>query len=210
MDLTDLFEGYELLVEKSDSAFNRMEKDYRNCIECEIHCSDCCHAIFGLFLIEAAFIQHHFLRLDRKRRREAILRASRSDKELRKIEEKLKIYEDDPHMKSFALSKERMRCPLLDQNEECILYPHRPITCRVYGIPTAIHGKAHVCGKAAFKSGESYPTFDLDTAYKELYQLSGALLQKAGQGDMERASLMISVSKAIKTPIQDIMMGKFD
>ena len=210
MDLTDLFEGYELLVEKSDSAFNRMAKDYRNCIKCEIHCSDCCHAVFGLFLIEAAFIQHHFRRLDRKARREAILQANRSDEELRKIEEKLEIYEDDPHMKSFALSKERMRCPLLDQNEECILYPYRPITCRVYGIPTAIHGKAHVCGKAAFKKGESYPTFDLDAAYKGLYQLSGALLQKAGQGDMERASLMISVSKAINTPIQDIMMGKFD
>jgi len=138
-------------------------------------------------------------------RREAFLRADKSDKDLRVIEEKLKVYEDDPQMNSFALSKERVRCPLLDQNEECILYPYRPITCRVYGIPTAIQGKAHVCGKATFEKGGTYPTFDLDAVYGELYRQSRELIQKCGQADMERASLLISVSKAIKTPVKDFI-----
>ena len=40
-------------------------------------------------------------------------------------------------------------------------------------------------------------------AYKGPYRLSGALLQKADQGDMERASLMISVAKAISAPMKD-------
>jgi hypothetical protein len=70
----------------------------------------------------------------------------------------------------------------------------------VYGIPTAIQGKAHVCGKAGFKSGKTYPIFDLDRAYQELYLLSGELLKEAGRSDPEKASLLISVSRVIKTP----------
>jgi hypothetical protein len=56
-----------------------------------------------------------------------------------------------------------------------------------------------VCGKAGFKSGKTYPIFDLDRAYQELYLLSGELLKEAGRRDPERASLLISVSRAIKT-----------
>ncbi len=200
-----LFEKYKQLVAKGDAAFETMERDYGSCIKCKPQCSDCCHAIFGLFLIEAAYIQQHFNRLDRKLMREALLRAEKSEKELQRVEERLQAYEDDSQMKSYALSKERVRCPLLNQDEECIIYPHRPMTCRVYGIPTAIQGKARVCGKAAFKREESYPTFDLDACYKELYRLSRELLVKMGQTDMENASLLISVSKVLKTPIEDLI-----
>jgi Fe-S-cluster containining protein len=143
-------------------------------------------------------------------RQEVIVRADEADRDLKKIEEKLHAYDDDPQMKSYALSKERLRCPLLDMNEECTLYPFRPITCRVYGIPTAIQGTARVCGRAAFKKGESYPTFDLDGAYRALYQLSKELLAKAGRDNMAQASLLLSVSKAIRTPLKDLMQESFE
>jgi Fe-S-cluster containining protein len=181
------------------------EREHGSCVKCKTGCSDCCHAIFGLFLIEAAYIQEQFKRLDRKVRREILSNAEKYEKALQKVEERLQAHEDDPHMKSYALSKERVRCPLLNQNDECIIYPHRPITCRVYGIPTAIQGKARVCGKAAFERGESYPTFDLDGCYKELYQLSKELLVQMGQSDMEKASLLISVAKVLKTPLEELI-----
>ena len=200
-----LFEKYKLLVAKGDAAFQRMTQEHGACIKCKVGCSDCCHAIFGLFLIEAAHVQKQFTKLDRKVRREALLRADKADIELQKVEERLRAFEADPHMKSYALAKERVRCPLLNQNDECVLYPQRPITCRVYGIPTAIQGKARVCGKAAFKRGESYPTFDLDACYQELYQLSKDLLMMSGECNMEKASLLISVSKILKTPMEDII-----
>ena len=205
LTMIDLFKKYKQLVVKGDAAFQTMEQDHGPCIKCKAGCSDCCHAIFGLFLVEAAYIQQHFNRLDRKVRREALSRAGRYEKELQRVEERLQAYEDDPRMKSYALSKERIRCPLLNQDEECIIYPHRPMTCRVYGIPTAIQGKARVCGKAAFKRGESYPTFDLDACYKELYRLSKELLVKKGQSDMEKASLLISLAKVLKTPLEELI-----
>jgi Fe-S-cluster containining protein len=203
--MTDLFNEYKQLVAKGDAAFETIERDYGPCVKCKPQCSDCCHAIFGLFLIEAAYIQEQFNKLDRKVRREILSNAEKYEKALQKVEERLEAHEGDPHMKSYALSKERVRCPLLNQNNECIIYPHRPITCRVYGIPTAIQGKARVCGKAAFESGESYPTFDLDACYKELYRLSRELLVQMGQSDMEKASLLISVAKVLKTPLEELI-----
>jgi Fe-S-cluster containining protein len=205
MTLTLLLQRYELLVAKADQAFQTMTKEFSEHIKCKPHCSDCCHAVFGLFLIEAVYLKKHFDKLGRKERRAAVLRGKKADNELKKLEKRVQAQDFNPRTTNYTLERERIRCPLLDDNEECILYPHRPITCRVYGIPTAIQGKAHVCGKAGFKKGEFYPTFNLDNVQRKLYQLSQELLV----GDEEKASLLISVSKAIKASLEDIIHGSF-
>jgi Fe-S-cluster containining protein len=156
-------------------------------------------------LVEAAYINQHFIQLDRKQRRSAVLRAKKSDKDLERLEKKLQTNQCNPQMGPISLARERIRCPLLDDRQECILYPYRPITCRVYGIPTAIHGKARVCGRAGFEKAGSYPAFDLDGLYRDLYMLSKVLLQGAGNKDLDKASLLISVSKAISTPLNDLI-----
>ncbi len=205
MNFDKLFQRYESLVAKADQAFQKMQEEYGECITCKLHCSDCCHAIFGLFLIEAAYLQRHFKELSIKEKRAALLRGENSEKEHRELEKKLKLYANDRHMISSFLRKERIRCPLLNNHQECTLYVYRPIICRLYGIPLVIQGKAHVCGKAGFKKGEFYPSFNLDEIQRELYLLSRELLEMAGNKDLERASLLISVSKAIKTPTKGLL-----
>jgi Fe-S-cluster containining protein len=209
MPLENIYQHYEELVKKADASFRRMETDYGECIGCRIHCSDCCHALFGLFLVEAAHIQKHFEKLPKAERRAALLRADEADRELKKVEVKLQRYGDEPQMRALTLARERVRCPLLDKNEECILYPQRPVTCRLYGIPTAIQGKVRVCPAASFKPGETYPVFDLDGVYKALYELSKEILVERGTEDLEKASLLVSMSKAVKTPAEEILAGNF-
>ena len=209
MNFTHLFQRYELLVAKADQAFGKMQKEYGVHIKCKLHCSDCCHAIFGLFLIEAAHLQQHFNQLARKERQAAVLRGEKSEKEYGELEKRLKTYGNDPQMASYSIGRERIRCPLLSDTRECVLYVYRPITCRVYGIPLVIQGKAHACGNAGFKDGESYPSFSLDEVQRELYLLSRELLVRAGRKDLERASLLITVSKAIKTPSKDLINEDF-
>ncbi|MCL6561197.1 MAG: hypothetical protein K6U74_20900, partial [Firmicutes bacterium] len=65
--------------------------------------------------------------------------------------------------------------------------------------------KVHVCWKAGFEKGQSYPTFNLDNAYRELYRLSEKLLELAGQENKDKASLLLSVPKSIKTPVEDLL-----
>jgi Fe-S-cluster containining protein len=205
MNLTQLFRSYELLADKAEKAFQKVGEEYSACIKCERHCADCCHAVFGLFLIEAAYLNKNFALLDDKAAREALLRCNDMDRALRRLEIRLQKNINDPQMQAYALAKERIRCPLLDDRNECILYECRPITCRVYGIPTMIRGKAHVCGKAGFVKGETYPVFDLDGSYRDLFLLSKGILDEAGIHSEDKASLLISMSKAIRTPLDDLI-----
>ena len=209
MKPTQLFRSYELLTDKADEAFQGMEKEHGICIKCAPHCSDCCHAVFGLFLIEAAYLKQHFDQLDSEICREALLRCNDAERAIKRLEIKMQNYEDDQQMQVHILARERIRCPLLNENQECVLYAHRPITCRVYGIPTKIHGKAHACGKAEFKKGESYPTYDMDRVYRDLYTLSEAMLTNSEKGKTEKASLLVSVPKAIRTPLDDLIYEIF-
>lgn len=73
MMLKSLFKGYQGLVAATDQAFEKMQWNFGEFIRCRPGCSDCCHAPFGLFLIEAAYLKTHFDRLYRKGRREASL-----------------------------------------------------------------------------------------------------------------------------------------
>ncbi len=208
--LAQLFRSYELLVDKADAAFQRMQREQGSCITCERHCSDCCHAVFGLFLIEAAYLKQQFDQLSKEQIKASLLRCNKTERDLRRLEKMLQTHEEDPNMQAYTMARERIRCPLLDQNEDCILYPSRPITCRVYGIPTKIQGKARVCGKTEFKAGENYPLFDLDGIYRDLYILSREMLEGLEKSDPENASLLISVSKAVSTPPDALIHQVFE
>jgi Fe-S-cluster containining protein len=205
----DLFHSYELLADKAEAAFQTMQKEHGSCMKCEPHCSDCCHAVFGLFLIEAGYLKEHFDRLTDEKKKAALLRCEQAEKSLERLQNMLQAHEGDPQMQAYIMSRERIPCPLLNEKQECILYSHRPITCRVYGIPTKVRGKARVCWKAEFKKDERYPVFDLDVAYRDLFFLSTELVKSAGKNDPERASLLISVSKAITTPLEDLLLQRF-
>jgi Fe-S-cluster containining protein len=210
MKTEQLFRDYEYLVDEAEEAFHRVAEEHGSCIKCDLHCSDCCHAVFGLFLIEAAYLREHFEQMKDHAMQEALDRCERADKEMEKLQKMLETFEDDPQMQQYTLARERVRCPLLDDQDECVLYHRRPITCRLYGIPTRIQGKARVCGKSGFKQGEKYPVFDLDAMYHKLYVLSRELVEAAGQEDTEKASLLISVAKAIRTPVNELTGEAFE
>ena len=201
MKANHLYKCYGYLVDAADRAFQKIEEDYGECVKCKIHCTDCCHAVFGLFLIEAVQLQQNFHRLANEERKRALLRAEQFDQQLQTLQKEIVKADHGPEAAESLLGSERIRCPLLDDRQQCLLYPHRPITCRVYGIPTLVQGRACVCGKSRFKSGRPYPTFKLDEINRELYLLSKKLLATVGRSDPEAASLLISVSQAIRTPI---------
>lgn len=199
----DIITDYEELVAKADRKFQDMEKGYGDRIKCEIKCSDCCRSVFGLFLIESVYLNLEFGRLDRKKRREILQRVDKAQRELLEIEKRLQ--DGDQDNQALSMARERVRCPLLDEGGKCALYSVRPLTCRVYGIPTLISGKVRACWKAGFQEGREYPVYDLDGAYRELYQLSKKMLVRLGRKELDRASLLVPVSGSIKTPVEELL-----
>lgn len=211
MKLGPFFHNYELLVDKSEIAFRNVKEKHGGCVKCELHCSDCCNAVFGIFLVEALYIREHFEHINDDKKQAIIERAKEADQAIEDLQKKLKTFEGDPGMQAYTLARERVRCPMLDDNDECVLYQRRPITCRVYGIPTKIHGKTRSCGKAGFINGETYPILDLDSLYRDLYILSKDILTEAKieSRDEDKASLLISMSKVIQTPVNDLIEKDF-
>ena len=100
-----------------------------------------------------------------------------------------------------------VRCPLLDKDDRCLLYEVRPITCRLYGVPTAIGGKAHTCGKTGFVQGEAYPTVALDKIQQRLTLLSEELAAAIGTAYTRLASMYVPVSAALLTVYDAAYLG---
>lgn len=200
----ELFARYEQLGLAADLAFERIQREHAEAVKCERGCTDCCHALFGLFPVEVAYLREHFAKLDPAVQQEVLKRAEQAEERLKRFQTLMdEAHGDDPAMQSYALSRERIRCPLLNDQGDCVLYRNRPVTCRVYGIPTTVNGAGRTCWKAAFEAGKSYPAFNLDRVHKELYEMSKTILEKKGRPDPERAALLVPVAAALRRVADD-------
>ena len=211
VDLTSYFEKYEALVAQADAAFDRVKTAHADCVKCEEKCADCCHALFDLTLIEALYIHHKFNdKYQGSEKVELLEKSNRADRQIYKI--KRKAYKDLQAGKNegeilAAMALERIRCPLLNEKDLCDLYDYRPITCRFYGIPTAIGGAGHTCGKSGFKQGEKYPTINLDAVHNRLQQISAELLRDIQSKNIKLADLLVPLSSAVIMDFDDVFLG---
>jgi Fe-S-cluster containining protein len=105
------------------------------------------------------------------------------------------------------LAEERAPCPLLNDEKLCDLYSSRPITCRVYGIPTSIGGKPHICGESGFKEGTAYPAVNLDNINDRLIELSKDLLREIGANNPKMHMRLVPVSAALMTSYDEEYFG---
>ncbi len=210
MNLLDLFGEYESWAQKADILFKKIAHDYPECVKCHVHCCDCCYAPFGVFLIEAAYINYYFNRLDTKQKKEIFRRIEKTETQLLAARDRLHAFDDNPKMKVFGLGKQRVRCPFLNNREECDLYQKRPIICRIYGVPFEVNKEAHVCGLSGFKKGVTYPVVKLDKIYENLQRLSEEMLVMAKSPHPERSLLLIPLSRALRMPLEDIIQGRIE
>ena len=211
VDLTSYFGKYEALVAQADGVFDRVKNAHADCVKCEEKCADCCFALFDLTLIEALYIHHKFNEKYQGSEKAKILeKSNRADRRIYKI--KREAYKDLQAGKNegeilAAMALERVRCPLLNEKELCDLYEYRPITCRFYGVPTAIGGAGHTCGKSGFKQGEKYPTVNLDAVHSRLQQISAELLRDIQSKNIKLADLLVPLSSAVILDFDDIFLG---
>jgi Fe-S-cluster containining protein len=210
-DFTPYFKKYEELVSKADGAFERVKQAYAECVNCEQKCADCCFAVFDLTLIEALYINQKFNeKVKGSKKAELLEKANRADRRVHRL--KRKAYKDLQAGKSddevlAELARERVRCPLLNEAELCDLYDNRPLTCRFYGIPTAIGGKGHTCGKSGFERGQRYPTVNLDAVNSQLQQISAELIRDLKSRYLKLSDMLVPLSMALITTYDDDYLG---
>jgi Fe-S-cluster containining protein len=210
-DFTPYFRRYEALAKLAEQAFEKVAKDYPQCISCKIGCADCCHALFDLTLIEALYINNKFKRKFQGPEREALLdKANAADRQIARIKRQAvdALQQGNEEKDILAqLARKRVRCPLLDDQNSCDLYGYRPITCRFYGIPTAIGGVGHTCGVSKFEKGKQYPTVNLDLIHQQLQQISAELVRDLESKYIKLADILVPLSMALLTLYDEEYLG---
>lgn len=211
VDFTPYFVKYEAIVSMADGIFQKIKDEYPQEVKCKPGCADCCHALFDLTLIEAIYLNYHFNKtFDGETKTRLIDNASRIDRKIFKIKNEAfqlhKKGKNEVDILAFTATQ-RVRCPLLDEEDKCLLYAHRPITCRIYGMPISSSGMSHICGQTGFEKGKKYPTINMDVIYKQLYSISAELIRDIKSRYIKMADLLVPVSMAIITGYDDYYLG---
>ncbi|MDL2315917.1 YkgJ family cysteine cluster protein [Desulfovibrio sp. OttesenSCG-928-A18] len=211
-DLTPFFSRYESIAREADALFERVRSLHPEQVLCRERCSSCCHALFDLSLVEALYLNARFReRFPEGEERGRILEeADRADRAIARIKHRIykesKAGRDSNELLAEAAAL-TVRCPLLSGEDLCLLYDVRPVTCRIYGVPTAIGGTAHTCGKTGFEPGKPYPTVALDKMQFRLSSLSVELAEAIGTAYKELASMYVPVSSALLTTYDASYLG---
>ena len=211
IDFSPFFRKYEEIVAMTDAVFERVKKEYPECVTCKQECSDCCYALFDVGLIEGLYINYQFNKKFKGKERDRLVdKLNIADREVHRI--KKKAYKDLDAGKNeddilMDIAKKRIRCPLLNEQNLCDIYEYRPITCRLYGIPTTIGGASHTCGKSGFVKGKQYPTVNLDIIQNNLYKISDELIKEIKSSYVKMADMLVPLSMVLLTDYDEEFFG---
>jgi Fe-S-cluster containining protein len=205
------FGKYAQIASEADTLFDRVQGQYPAEVKCSLGCADCCYALFDLTLVEAMAVNKAFREhLDQPTRERVLERANRADRQT------VKIKREANHARQRGVSteeilrqlgKKRVRCPLLEDDNTCLLYEHRPITCRLYGIPMSSGSQTYVCGRSGFQPGGKYPTVDMDKLNDRLLALAQELNEGIATKYTKLAEVLVPLSMALLTDYDAEYLG---
>lgn len=210
--LRPVFDRYETFVRQIDSVYEATRQQFPDCVTCVVGCADCCYALFDLPLVEALYINEKFSDTLPAETKTTILEtANRVDREVYRLKRKaFKAVADGEKTEEqvlFEMAAERSQCPLLNANNQCVLYAYRPVTCRLYGIPTSIGGRGHTCGRSAFQEGVSYPTVNLDAVQNKLHEFSVEIVRIVNSSHQDMDRILMPLSMALLTLFDENYLG---
>ncbi|WP_034621673.1 YkgJ family cysteine cluster protein, partial [Desulfovermiculus halophilus] len=210
-DLSPFFDEYDKIVRGLDSAFEQIQAQYPQEVRCQPGCCECCYALFDLTLVEAMALNRHFhANLDQEKKKQVLERAERADREIHRIKHQAyKAQQKGVETEEIFrdVGAKRVRCPLLTEDNACVLYAHRPLTCRVYGLPLQIHGQVRTCGMTGFEPGKSYPSINMDRLQDKLLDISQRMVASMPTKYDKLAEVMVPVSMALLTEYDDDYLG---
>lgn len=114
-----------------EAEFQRNQRLHGSKIQCRRGCTDCCHHLFAITELEAAWIAHAVKRLPTDKR---LPMEKRAQKYLGDREELLAERHVPDAWGSLPPPGLRLACPALEDGA-CQIYEHRPLICRKYGMP---------------------------------------------------------------------------
>src|SRR5215469_11239735 len=158
-----------------DEWFKQIREKYSGHMQCGRGCTACCYGLFDITLADAVNVARGFEKLPGDVRRDVYSRAEEIHRgilsRIPNQTEPTLFTEDDPLIDEIVDAANSPRCPLLGENGACRIYDHRPVACRLEGVPMVdTHGRlfGDWC-ELNFKEGIPEPALrDLQLDYAEI------------------------------------------
>ncbi len=201
MTLQDHIRRYLEVVNRADQAFRSVASGHAELMGCKPGCDDCCSLFFELTLVEAFYVSGMFESQMPASRKETVRsRAADSHRLFEQAQADLaELRSNGREAMIQAASRVRIPCPLKEDGL-CLLYEHRPVTCRLYGVPQKVGARVVTCPHAGFLPGRSYSTVDVDEIQRQLQALSHEFLQDLLQMSLSRdVTPRYSLASALRT-----------
>jgi Fe-S-cluster containining protein len=138
--LTSFLSEYADLLAEIDRWFARCQTSQPEHIHCASGCSGCCRGLFDITLLDAALLQQGFALLPDEIRRTVLQKSQQRRDHLQSIWPEFAPpfvlnYRTEEDWEALMPDDDETPCVLLDANGRCLVYNHRPMTCRLHGLP---------------------------------------------------------------------------
>jgi Fe-S-cluster containining protein len=121
-------DDYRKILERADAHFASVSAAQPQNLQCGAGCSLCCYGLFEIGSGDVPLIAEGLEQMHPARRKKVIKRAL----EL----EQINLREVSPAEKEAYFDRTQSTpCPNLDEKGLCMMYEHRPLVCRTFGLP---------------------------------------------------------------------------
>jgi Fe-S-cluster containining protein len=145
--------GDQKLVQIVDAAFADAAQHSGKWLLCRPGCTQCCIGVFEINQLDALRLRQGMAELKKQDPKRAKRVQERARESVKRLENEFPgdvrtgvLAEDEEAQAAFEDFANDEPCPVLDPGSgTCDLYPHRPMTCRVFGPPIRSEGGLGVC-----------------------------------------------------------------
>jgi Fe-S-cluster containining protein len=124
--------SYKRILKHADDFFRSVMKSQPQNLQCGRGCSLCCYGLFEIGAADVPVLAEGLEALHPMRRRKIVRRAV----EIIAAARHPNLRESNPLEKDEFFSRTAsVACPNLNESGECMVYEHRPLVCRTFGLP---------------------------------------------------------------------------
>ncbi len=124
--------SYKEILERADDFFRQVARSQPQHLQCGRGCSLCCYGLFAIASADMPLLAEGLAQLHPMRRRMIVRRAA-----------DIVSSSNHPTMRDCSASEKEAffdrtastPCPNLNEAGECMVYEHRPLACRTFGLP---------------------------------------------------------------------------